>query len=71
MKIKEILRIPEALRIYDMMVVGYGVHSPIPKVIRSKEDIVHYDDTGRYRTDTQVIADARPVPGVLQRIKNS
>jgi nitroreductase len=57
-KIKEILGIPEVLRIYDMMAVGYGSRSPIPKVIRNKEDIVHYDDTGHYRTDAQVIADA-------------
>lgn len=57
-KIKEILGIPEPLRIYDMMAVGYGSRSPVPKVIRNKEDIVHYDDAGHYRTDAQVIADA-------------
>jgi len=57
-KIKEILGIPEPLRIYDMMAVGYGSRSPIPKVIRNKSDIVHYDDAGHYRTDAQVIADA-------------
>jgi nitroreductase len=57
-KIKELLRIPEQLRIYDMMAVGYGSHSPIPKTIRNKEDIVHYDDSGHYRTDAQVKADA-------------
>jgi len=57
-KIKEILRIPESLKIYDMMAVGYGSRSPIPKVIRNKEDVIHRDDTGQYRTDAQVIADA-------------
>lgn len=57
-KIKELLRIPDPLRIYDMMAVGYGTRSPIPKLIRAKEDMVHYDDTGHYRTDAQVIADA-------------
>jgi len=57
-KIKEILNIPEPLRIYDMMALGYGARQPIPKVIRNKEDIIHYDDTGHYRTDAQVIADA-------------
>jgi len=57
-KIKELLSIPEPVRIYDMMAVGYGTRSPIPKLIRDKEDVVHYDDTGHYRTDAQVIADA-------------
>jgi nitroreductase len=57
-KIKEILKIPDALRIYDMMAVGYGSRSPITKVLRNKVDIIHYDDGGQYRTDAQVSADA-------------
>jgi nitroreductase len=57
-KIKKLLGIPEALRIYDMMVVGYGNRAPIPKVLRNREDVIHYDDDGHYRTDDQVIADA-------------
>lgn len=57
-KIKELLGIPEALRIYDMMAIGYGTRAPIPKILRDKKDITHYDDAGIYRTDEQVIADA-------------
>ena len=60
-KIKDILGIPEALRIYDMMVVGYGTHAPIPKVIRKKEDVIHYDYCGieDFRTDEEVITEAK------------
>jgi len=57
-KVKDILNIPAPLRIYDMMAVGYGTKDPVEKLLRDKEDIVHYDDAGDYRTDAQVIADA-------------
>jgi nitroreductase len=57
-RLKEILNIPEPLRIYDMMAVGYGSRAPVPKVLRDKADMVHYDDAGNYRTDDQVTADA-------------
>ena len=59
-KIKNILGIPEALRIYDMMAVGYGTHAPIPKVIRKKEHVIHYDYCGieDFRTDEEVVAEA-------------
>lgn len=57
-KIKELLHIPEALTIYDMIAIGYGDRDPVPKVLRSRDDVIHYDDTGRYRTDAEVIADA-------------
>jgi nitroreductase len=58
--IKNILGIPEALRIYDMMAVGYGTHEPIPKILRKKEAITHYDYCGPedFRTDEEVIAEA-------------
>lgn len=60
-KIKELLGIPEVLKIYDMMAVGYGAHPPIPKVLRNWEDVVHYDDCGEkdFRTDEEVVADAQ------------
>jgi nitroreductase len=59
--IKDIIGIPEALKIYDMMVVGYAANPPIPKIIRDIEGLVHYDDCGEqnFRTDEQVAADAR------------
>ena len=52
---------PEALKIYDMIVVGYAHSQPIPKIIRDLNDIVHYDNCGvnDFRTDDVVAAYAR------------
>ena len=56
-KIKELLHIPEPLRIYDMLAAGYSAHSPVPKtVLRNRKDAVHYDDSGVFRTDEEVMA---------------
>ena len=59
--IKDILGIPEALDIYDMMAVGYGAYKPIPKLVRAREDMVHYDDCGigDFRTDEEALAFAK------------
>jgi nitroreductase len=59
--IKDIIGIPEALKIYDMMVVGYAANPPVPKVVRDLDDMVHYDDCGAqdFRTDEEVVAGAR------------
>ena len=56
--IKEIIGIPEALSIYDMMVLGYAASPPGPKIIRDLGDMVHYDDcgVGDFRTDEEVAA---------------
>jgi nitroreductase len=56
--IKEIIGIPEALTIYDMMCVGYPSRPAIPKITREVDDMVHYDDCGAddFRTDEQVAA---------------
>ena len=42
-KIKDFLRIPEPMRLYAMMALGYPDMTPIPKKIRETKDIVHYD----------------------------
>jgi nitroreductase len=59
--IREIVGIPEALTIYDMMVVGYQAASPGPKIVRELAEMVHYDACGAddFRTDDQVEAYAR------------
>jgi 5,6-dimethylbenzimidazole synthase len=56
--VKEIIGIPEALTIYDMMVVGYEASPPDTKIVRSIDDVVHYNDCGLqdFRTDEEVIA---------------
>jgi 5,6-dimethylbenzimidazole synthase len=55
--IKEIIGIPEALTIYDMMVIGYAASPPGPKIIRDISEMLHYDNCGKqdFRTDEEVI----------------
>ena len=57
-EIKRILGVPDPLKIYDMMAVGYAFTPPIPKEVRSLEDMIHYDDCGLqdFRTDREVTA---------------
>ena len=57
-RIKELLGIPEELVAYDMMVVGYRVREPRPKLLRDKENMVHYDYCGKkdFRTNEEVNA---------------
>ncbi len=54
--IKEIIGIPEALTIYDMMVIGYAAVPPGPKIVRNLKEMVHYDACGvqDFRTDQEV-----------------
>jgi nitroreductase len=54
--IKNFLGIPEELEIYDMMVVGYPTHKPGPRLVRDREEMVHYDycGEGAFRTDEVV-----------------
>ena len=64
-EIRKIIGMPEALSIYDMMVVGYPAAPPIPKELRSLTEMIHYDGCGPqdFRTDQQVIADAEKTWG--------
>jgi nitroreductase len=59
--IKEIIGIPEAFSIYDMMVLGYPAAPPGPKIVRELTDMVHYDVCGEqdFRTDEEVEEYAR------------
>ena len=60
-EIKNVIGIPEALSIYDMMVLGYPAVLPNPKEVRSLAELIHYDDCGPqdFRTDEQVFAHAQ------------
>ena len=55
-EIKKILGVPDPLKIYDMMAVGYAAKPPIHKEVRNLEEIIHYDDCGLedFRTDREV-----------------
>ena len=57
-EIKKILGVPEPLKIYDMMALGYASRPPIPKEVRPLENMIHYDDCGLqdFRTDGEVVA---------------
>jgi len=59
--VREIVGIPEALTIYDMMVLGYQEAPPGPKIVRELAEMVHYDACGEkdFRTDEQVEEYAR------------
>ncbi len=54
--IKNLLGIPKELEIYDMLVIGYPVFKPRPKLLKDKAKTVHYDYCGpeSFRTDDEV-----------------
>lgn len=54
--IKELLRIPVELEIYDMMALGYPAIQPCGKYMRDMEKMIHYDDDGaeNYRNGEEV-----------------
>jgi len=54
--IKPLLGIPKELEIYDMIVVGYPDMRPEPRLVRPKEEMVHYDyyDMKKFRTDKDI-----------------
>jgi nitroreductase len=59
--IKGIIGIPEALTIYDMMVVGYATNPPSSKIIRVTTEMMHFDNCGvqDFRTDEEVTSYAQ------------
>lgn len=52
----EILGVPEEFEAYGMMPVGYPAYKPRPKLLRSRDKMVHYDHSGKedFRTDAEV-----------------
>lgn len=57
-KLKEILGIPESLKIFDMLVLGYPRLDPGPKCMRTVSEMIHYDQCGidDFRSDERVRA---------------
>ena len=53
---KDLLRIPKELEIYDTLAVGYPDFEPKPRLVRVREEIVHYDgyNEAKFRTDEEV-----------------
>ncbi len=54
--VKELLRVPKELEIYDMMALGYPAAEPKPRLLRDKAEMVHYDyyDRNKFRTEKEV-----------------
>ncbi len=54
--IKELLGAPREYVLYDMMAVGYGAHEPAPRMVRTRDEITHYNryDMSKYRSNEQV-----------------
>lgn len=56
--IKQLLGIPDPLKIYDMMALGYADMVPKPKILRDRKEISHQDYCGEedFMTDKDVKA---------------
>jgi len=54
--LKDLLGIPKDFMVYDMLVLGYPVAEPKPRMVRAMADMVHEDgfDASRVRTDEQI-----------------
>ncbi len=54
--LKELLGIPQKLRIYDMMAVGYPAYQPRDRLVRERAEMVHDGryDKAKYRTDEEI-----------------
>ena len=54
--VKNLLGIPKELGIYDMMAVGYPDSEPSNRLVRAKEEMIHYDyyDKTKFRSEQQV-----------------
>lgn len=56
--IKALLGIPDSMKVFDMLVLGYPDMDLPPKKMRSRDEIIHFDACGAddFRTDQQVRA---------------
>lgn len=54
--IKDLLKIPEYMEIYDMMALGNTAYQPKPRIVRERNSMIHYDgyDVKKARTDEEV-----------------
>jgi nitroreductase len=58
--IKNLVGIPENLRLFDMMVLGYAGEDPLRKEVRSLNSMIHYNNCGigDFRSNDEVTAQA-------------
>ena len=59
--VKALIGVPEALRIFDMLVLGYAADEPVRKEVRELGDVIHYNACGAqdFRTDEEVVTYAK------------
>ncbi|MFH1003094.1 MAG: nitroreductase family protein [Chloroflexota bacterium] len=55
-QIKHLLGIPDELKVYDMMAVGFAALVPKPRLVRARDEMVHHDrfDRTKFRTPDQI-----------------
>jgi len=53
---KDLLGIPKELEIYDMLAIGYPDTEPKSRLVRAREEVVHYDyyDKDKYPTEHNI-----------------
>ena len=56
-KIKQLLKIPDYIKIYDTLAIGYPAYNPRKKYLRDLNDIIHYEryDTAKAQSDKYII----------------
>ena len=54
--VKQLLQVPKEIEFYDMMAVGYPDIEPKPRLVRNKEELIHYDryDKIKFRSEKAV-----------------
>lgn len=54
--LKQLLRIPEKIEIYDMMALGFPAYKPGEKFLREISEMVHYEryDSKKFRDDNEI-----------------
>lgn len=59
--VRRIMGLPEHIRMYDLMAVGYAAKPPIEKPLRDLAGLVHYEapQEGEFRTPEQIGADSQ------------
>jgi nitroreductase len=59
-EIRDVIGIPDDLKIYDLMILGYPATPPVPKEVREIKDMLHFNDCGKddFRSDEQVVKEA-------------
>lgn len=59
-QIRGLIGIPDDLKIYDLMVLGYPATPPVNKDVRNVKDMLHYNDCGEddFRSKEQVEKEA-------------